>query len=123
MVATPEAIAKYTEDGQLLIANDVDLLAAHPDAKDAGDINTMFRFVADGQAMLDLRAAMLKKVGALHEMVEVTDELGVGTTIPVAPQVPTFTVIDASRDLKGLGRVRAVAIDFTIDRYSIELVG
>ncbi len=122
MSADPAIIAKYTRDGITLTFQDDLLKAANPNAVDGGEIPTYFRYQADCQAMLDERAAILSAVGGPHEAVEVSQELGVGTRIPVTPIVPSFRAIDATRSLDDTLRVRATSFDGAKDKYSVEMV-
>lgn len=122
MPATPDAIARYTQDGITLTYKDAVLKAAEPTATDGGEIPTFFRYRADAQVCLDQRAALLGGDGKAHEAVEVEETLGIGTAIPVTPVVPSFRLVDESRGLDFNGRTRSVSFDMTIDRYSIEVV-
>lgn len=123
MPATVEDIARYTNDGvALTFRNDV-LKAAQPNATDAGEIPTFFRYEADALFCLNERAALQSEIGAFHEAVEVDEVLGIGTTLGVVPVVPSFRAIDPPRDLDGVGRTASISFDMTVDRYSVELMG
>jgi hypothetical protein len=123
MSADPLDIAKYTNDGVTVTFQDLALKATHPHAKDLGEINTFFRYEADAQAMLNERSALQAQVGVLHETIEVDEALGVGSALPITPQVPTFRVVDETRGLDALARTMAVSFDMTVDRYSLEVTG
>lgn len=123
MPASPADIAKYTQDGELLTYEDAALKAAHPIAKDQGEISTYIRYSSDAALLLAERGVLQGGVGKLHEAVEVDQSLGIGTDIPITPQVPTFTAIDDTRDLNAPARLRAVVQDFETERYSVELIG
>lgn len=123
MPAAPNDIARYTQDGVALTFKDQDLKNRQPNATDAGEIPTFFRYRADAQVKLTERGALLGGLGRLHEAVELDEVLGVGTKIPVAPVVPSFRLVDDDRDLDRNGRTRSISFDTTTDRYSLELVG
>ncbi len=123
MPADPKLIARYTQDGVALTYKNQALKDAQPTAADAGEIPTFFRYRAHGQVKLDERAALLGKVGAFHEAVEIDEFLGIGTAISVVPSAPCFRLIDAERNIDGIGRTRSVSFDMSVDRYSVELVG
>lgn len=122
MSADPTIIGKYTQDGVLVTYQDDVLKASNPNALDAGEIDSFFRYEADALAMLTERASILGTVGGAHEAIEVTDQLGVGTTIGVTPIVPSWTIVDETRLLSQIVRTRAVSFDMTIDRYSLEVI-
>lgn len=122
MSADPSLVAKYTQDGVTLTYQNDALKAAQPNALDGGEIETWFRYESDVQAQLDERASLQSTVGGVHEAVEVTEQLGVGTAIPVVPNVPCWTVVDTKRDLNQLVRTVGTSFDMTIDRYSLELL-
>lgn len=123
MAATPADIGKYTNDGETVTYQDLALKAANPNARDLGEIVTFFRFTADTQAMLTEKQNILARVGVLHETIEVDEALGVGSAVAVTPQVPTFRLVDETRDLDSLAVCGAVALDMTTDRYSLEMTG
>jgi hypothetical protein len=123
MSALPSDIARYTQDGVSLTYKDQALKDSQPNATDAGEIPTFFRYRADALVKVNERGALLGGVGRLHEAVEVDESLGIGTKIPVVPFTPTMRVIDENRDLDRNGRTRSVSFDMTIDKYSVELVG
>ncbi len=102
MAATPAAIALYTNDGETVTYLDTALKAANPAAKDLGEIPTFFRFTADTQAMLTEKQNLLARVGVVDDAIEVDEMLGVGNTVPVTPQVPTFEIIDEVRSIDTL---------------------
>lgn len=123
MPATPLDIAKYTVDGQTATYVDSVLKTNNPQARDLGEINTFFRYIADVQAMLTEKQTNLANPNPLHETIEVGEALGIGNDVPVTPTVPTFTIVDDSRSINQLGRTLAVAFDTGTDRYSVEVVG
>jgi hypothetical protein len=123
MPATPADIARYTQDGVAITYKDTVLKAAQPNAIDAGEIPTLFRYEADGLAMLNERASLQSGVGKFHEAVEVDEVLGIGSIVSVTPITPSFRAIDETRDIDVIARTRSTSFDGTIDRYSVELVG
>lgn len=123
MPAEPQLIARYTQDGVAVTFKDQALKDAQPGAIDAGEIPTHFRYRSDAQIKMNERTALLGRVGAIHEGVEIEEALGIGTDVPVVPTVPCFRMIDADRDIDAVARTRSVSFDMTVDRYSVELVG
>lgn len=122
MTADPATIAKYTRDGVLLVVQNDALKAQNPNALDGGEIISFFRYEADAQVLLNERADILGRVNGLHDAVEVTAELGIGTRIPVVPVVPSIRLIDEKRDIDVTARTRASAYDMNTDRYSLEMI-
>lgn len=123
MPATLANIARYTQDGVALTYRDDALKAAQPGALDAGEIPTFCRYRADALALLNERATLQATVGGFHEAIEVDETLGIGTTVPVAPSVPSFRAVDDRRGVNTIGRTRSASFDMGVDRYSVELVG
>lgn len=124
MPATPADVARYTQDGVVITEKDTAIKAAHPDARDTGkgEIEMFFDNAADGELVLAERFALLSQVSALHEGIEVSDTLGLGTTIPLGPSVPCFRVIDASRSIDIVARTRAYVYEAAGDQYSVEVI-
>lgn len=127
MTALPADIAKYTNDGIVVTTNaaaGAAIKAAHPDARDFGDSEIEMFFVSDvhAQAMLDERFAILSTIDPLHEGIEVEEALGLGVTIPLAPTVPSFRVVDDSRGIDKTVRTRAYVHDLGTDRFSLEVL-
>lgn len=128
MTATPADIAKFTRDGLVLTSNNEAgqlIKAEHIDARDLGDgeIEMFFDQSEHGQIMMEERFRILSSFGQVHEGIEVEEDFGLGTEIPLTPSVPCFRVIDASRDIDAPGRLRAYVHDFNSDRFSLELYG
>lgn len=125
MAATPARIAKSTVDGVALSRVDAALRAEHPDAIDDGsaEIEMFFDDPVDADLLLEERWTWRKQVGRIHEAVEVSDSLGLGTTVPVVPAVPQFQVRDAKRLIDTTAKTRAFVADHQADRYSVELLG
>lgn len=125
MTALPADIAKFTNNGIVVrtskAAGDA-ILAAHPNARsieDGREIEMFFTSANDAQALLDERFALTNSPG-LHDGVEVEDTLGLGTTIPLAPVVPCFTVIDQDGQVTAAARTRSYARSMVADRYAVE---
>lgn len=125
MSATPADIAAFTVDGIVITVQNSAIKTLIPDAKDLGDseIEMFCDNQADGLTLLAERFAILGAVGAPHEGVEIEDSLAIGTTIPITPAVPEFTLVDESRALATTGRLRAFVDDRHTDRFSLELLG
>lgn len=126
MPATPADIARYTQDGIVVVTNSVTgaaIKAAHPDARDMGDTEFEFFFVSDAhaQAMLDEKFALTSAIDPDHVGVEVEEAIGIGVTIPIAPTVPSFRVIDDTHNLDSVSRVRSFANDTGTDRFALEV--
>ena len=114
-----------TSDGVVLSRVDTALRAAHPNAVDQGATEREYFFdsEADTAVMLDEYWNWRKTPGRIHEAIEVDATFGLGTSIAITPAVPQMTVVDDSRSINVLARVRAFAADYTIERHSVELLG
>jgi hypothetical protein len=124
MSALPADIAKYTVDGVVITNENAALRAAHPEATDRLDspIEMFFDSVADGQAMLDEKFALLSTLNPAHEGIEIEDNLRLGQDIAIAPTVPCFRIVDDERELDVVARTRAFAYETGDDRFSLELI-
>ena len=124
MSADPARIAKFSNDGIVISRVDDAIKAKYPNAEDFGtsEIEMFFRNQADADAMLDEKWNALKVANRVHEGVEITQDLGLGTTIQLSPVVPRLQTIDESRGIDASLAVRAFVQDMTTDRYSIELL-
>lgn len=127
MTALPADIAKYTNDGIVVTTNAATGAAiklAHPDAKDLGDVEIEMFFTSDANAlvMLNEKFGLMSVIDPLHEGIEVVEALGLGTTIPIAPTVPSFRAIDDSRSIDKTVRTRAYVNDTGTDRFSLEVL-
>lgn len=124
MSALPADIAKYTVDGVVISAINTPLRDAHAEAEDRIDnpIEMFYDTVADGQAMLNEKFALLSQVNPAHEGIEIEQSLGLGQTIPIAPSVPCFRLVDEERNLDVVGRLRAYAFETEQDRFSLEVM-
>lgn len=125
MSADPADIALYTVDGQVITVQNSAIKTLIPDAQDLGDseIETFFDNASDGLTYLSEKFAVLGAVGAPHEGVEIEDSLAIGTTIPITPAAPVFTLVDETRGLAADARLRAFVDDSHTDRFSLELLG
>lgn len=128
MPAAVVDIARYTTDGVVVTAPTdpavtAAIEAAFSDAQDGGEteIEYFFDTEADAQAMLNELFAIKSQVNPTYIALETDSSLGLGTDIPIAPVVPTFTVTDGV-DLIGALRLRGYAFDSGTDRYSVELI-
>lgn len=129
MAADPDDIARYTTDGVLVVAPtdpavSTAIQAAHIDARDGSgsEIEHFFDAEADSQAMLDELFALRSRVQPVYLAVEIDDSLGLGSSIPVAAQVPCFRIVDDATGLSEIVRVRGYAANLGTDRYSVELI-
>jgi hypothetical protein len=126
MPATPATIAKLTNDGLVVTAELPAVKALFPiDARNLGEneIETFFDSGADAQAMIDEKLSILGQVPRPHEGIEIDTQIGIGSSIPISPSIPRFTLIDEPRGLLAIARVRAIADDMETDRFSIEMLG
>lgn len=124
MTATPSAVAKFTRDGIVLTSQDTGIRDAQRDAQTTGDteLESFFNNAADAQIVLNEIWATFSVVSPLHEGIEVTETLGLGTTIPLTPSVPCFQVVDASRGIDELARTRAFSYDTNTESFSVEVL-
>lgn len=124
MAASPADISAYTNDGIVLVKSDQAIKDAHPNADDLRDAEVEMFFVSEaaGQALLDERFSLLSTVEPVHERIEVAEDLGIGQDIAVTPVIPTFTIIDATRDLTVNARCYGYAIDLETDREAIAVI-
>lgn len=124
MPATPEDIARFTSDGVVISREDLSIRSNNPDALDTGrnELEMFFVNEVDAQIVLDERFALLSRVSAVHEGIELKDDIGFGTAIAYTPRVPSFTLIDPERGIDTVARVRAVVYEGETDRYSVEVV-
>ena len=124
MAANPADIAKFTSDGIVITVADQLLETVHPDALDGRqeEIEMFFASAGDGQVLLAERFALLAIHEPVHEMVEIEDRMGLGTDIPLAPVVPSFSVVDDVRDIKTTCRLRGFSIELESDREAVEVI-
>ena len=129
MAATPADIARYTTDG-VLVTSPLDpatsqaIAAAHIDARNGinNEIEMFYDTAADTQAALDEIFALLSQVNPAYLAVELDETIGLGSSIALAPRVPTIGVVDlAAGVMLGL-RVRAFASEMGTDRFAVELL-
>lgn len=122
MAATPSDIAKYTQNGVTDTALDTTIRDRYPNAVDQGETDTFFRLRTDAAVLLAERDGLIMNDPGPHEALELEDTLGLGSTVPVTPNVPTYTIVDDDRGISALLRVRGYALDMNVDRYSVEFV-
>jgi hypothetical protein len=124
MTATPADIAKFTSDGVALTREDLAIRDNHPDARDdaTGELEMFFDNPADAQLVLNERFDLLSQISALHEGIEINEDFGFGSTVPLAPQVPAFRILDEKRSLDKVARTRAWVYEAGGDRYSVEVI-
>jgi hypothetical protein len=128
MTATAADAAKYTNDGVVISTNTAAgnaIAAMHPDARDTGtgELEMFFDNAADAQVLLDEKFSYLSKVNPPHEMIEVEDSMGFGTTIALTPAVPSVRIVDPGQRLDVVVRVRAYSQDMETDRFAVEVLG
>jgi hypothetical protein len=128
MTATGADVALYTNDGVVVqsppkAASDA-LKAAHIDAQgDAADAQEMCWVNPNhAQIILDERFTYVGRIDPIHEGIEVEESLKLGTDVPIAPVIPSFQVVDASRKINAPCRTRAYASDLSSDRCSVEVL-
>lgn len=124
MTATPVSVAKFTRDGITLTREDTAIREAQRDALTTGEtaIETFFDQRLHAQVLLDEMWETFSRVSPLHEGIEVTQTLGLGTVIPLTPSVPCFQVIDEERGINRLARTRAFSYDTGSESYSVEVL-
>lgn len=128
MAAEPADIAKFTTDGVVLTSPldpnvSAAIKAAHIDAKDgsAQEIEMFYTNAADAQWALNQIFALKSVVDPLQVGLEVEEALGLGSTIPIAPNTPCFTLVDPVAGLSIILRTRSYALECGTDRFAIEL--
>lgn len=125
MVATPARIALSVNDGVLLTKADPTIKDNNFNAvSDDNEIEAFFDDPVDAQVLLDERWNWKSVAGRPHEQIEFDSSLNLGTTVAVTPAAPTVTISDADRAILAVvTKVRGYAIDYTTERYAVELVG
>lgn len=130
MPATPTDIALYTVDGVVVTSPTspsvgLAIQAADPAARDLGDteIPMFFDNASDAQAMLDEKFGVVSQIYPVHEGIELDDTLGLGRSIALAPAVPTFRIVDESRQIDAVARLRAYSWNMDSNRFSVEVLG
>lgn len=115
-----------TSDGVVLSRVDTALRALQPNAADEGGEEREYFFdsEADTNVLVDEYWNWRKTVGRPHEAVEIeATTVAFGSTVALTPAVPQFTIVDDSRGINVLTKLRAFAADYTIERHSLELLG
>ena len=129
MAANPLDVARYTTNG-VLVVSPIDpaisqaIAGTFVDAQDGTEteIEHFFDAEADCQALLDETFSIVSRIAPAYLALELDDTLGLGTAIPIAPLVPTARLVDERTGLDRVVRVRAYAVDYGTDRYSIEVI-
>jgi hypothetical protein len=103
------------------------VIAARPDARPAGRddnfvVDSFFDKTQHAQVLLNERFAILSSI-RLNEAAEAQEQLGVGTQIEVAPLLPRARMIDKSRGIDRSMLMKGLAVDWQVDRNSVEAVG
>lgn len=124
MPAQPADIARYTTDGVVITASDDELRQDHVEAIDGLNepIEMFFDDVESGQTVLNERFSLLSRINAVHEGIEVEERLELGSEILLTPNVPSFRIIDPSRGIDKVARLRAFSYEAEMDRFSVEVV-
>lgn len=123
MPATPARVALSLNDGVLLSRADPAIKADHPNAvAEENEVESFFDTAEDAEVMLGERWDWRSRVGGLREQIEVDSSLNLGTTVPITPAAPQVKITDEDRGIIGQNCiVRAYAVDYTSERYAIEL--
>lgn len=124
MTATPSAVAKYTRDGVVLTRQDTTIRDTQRDARTTGDteIESFYNNQADAAVVLTEIWNTFSKLSPLHEGIEVNEAIGLGTVIPLSPNVPCFRCVDEDRGIDVVARTRAYSYDTGSESYSVEVL-
>lgn len=124
MPATAADIAAFTREGVDIEEADLTIKSAHRDAIDLGNQvqQTFVRDVGDAETLLAERFTLLSTIEPFHHAVEVDERLAIGTSIAVGPEVPNFRIVQDSKDIDVVARMRAFAYDTETDRMSVEVI-
>lgn len=124
MGATTADISKFTRDGIDIEEKSTTIRDNYPDAADASDTaqETFVNTVADAETLLAERWAILSTIDALHMSLEVNEQLDIGGAITIAPQVPSFLIVDEKTGLSKVARMRAFAYDTESESFAVEVV-
>lgn len=125
MSALPSDIGLYTHDGVVVTARDTTIQATFAGAQTDGDNprELFFDTVVDGQEAINQMFVLLSVFSSFHAGLDIEDNLGLGTTVPLTGIVPTFLVTNASSNLSVQARCRAIVFDYETDRTQIEVIG
>ena len=125
MAANPSDIAKYTSDGVLITLKDEAIKQRDPNALDTGEreLGMFFDDPAHGQIVAAELFAYVSAEGRPNEGIEIPDNLGLGTSVPVFPRAPRAHLIDDSRGINVIAAIRAYSFDMAEDAYAMEFVG
>ena len=129
MAANALDIARYTTNGVLVVsptnpAISQAIAGTFVDAQDGTEteIEHFFDNEADSQVLLDETFGIVSRIAPTYLALELADTLGVGTSVPIAPLVPTGRLVDERTGLNRIVRIRAYAVDYGTDRYSVEVI-
>jgi hypothetical protein len=102
----------------------VAIKTAHPNAQDLGtsEIEMFYVSATDAQAMLDEMFGILSRVAPPYLALEIDDTIGFGSTVPIAPTVPSGRVFDTVAAFDETLLVRSYAQQMGTDRYAIEMI-
>ena len=124
MAVSTTDLAKFTRDGTIIEEKSTAIRDAHIDAIDASKDfqETFVNSITHAEALQAERWAILSTIDPFHEGIEVEQALDLGRAIPIAPRVPSFTVVDRSRNINTVARCRALAYDLDTERFAVELL-
>lgn len=123
--ATPERIRQITRDHVVVTAEDLTVKALHRRARPTEPtepFETFYDDPADAQVFLDVRFAKAK-LKPRRFAVEVDDDLDIGGTFTLVPELPRATCRDDFRGISSTGDFKSYAIDGSSDRSAIEVMG
>lgn len=123
-LATPADAALVSVEARFVTIEDLAVLARHPAAADeiGSTIESFYDTEADAAAALAV-IFNFRKEARFDVGVEVNTALNFGTTIPLSPELPVFTVYDVGRGINGPGIVKSFTIDAELDKDAVELFG
>lgn len=127
MTASPADVAKYTQDG-VVVRSDPATGAAVKNlfdgARDESEPprETFFRYAAQAQVVENIRFTFLSRLSPKQDDMDVEQALGLGSTIPLSPFVPRFTVVENPDDPGYEGLVRAYIHRAADDRMAVQMI-
>lgn len=125
--ATTARIRRCNRPEVYAVSQNPALLAARPEAKPQGEdnftIDSFFDDVADAQALLAEKFAILSSLRR-SEAAETADQFGlIRTGSGIAPLLPKALMIDQSRGVNVVMTIKGMALDTHSERNSIEAIG
>lgn len=125
MPALPADIARYTSDGVLITLKDDAIKTQDPNAMDAGDreIEMFFDDPDDAELVAQEIYNFVSQASRAHEAIQMEDNVGLGSIVPVFPLAPRASIRDDTRGIDTVTIIRAYSFDMDSDAYAIELVG